>query len=306
MASSALPEGIPVLARGRHRTPRRGACFMEFASFLAGERWSDHPACTHPLLGQLARQVNDQISDAGRQQLTPLIPTVVGRRGDDLTWLRLPVAVAASSILQVPEATQRALAAGLLRAVEVCADLGSRRWPGRAAGGDRSRAGSPRGRLGRATGGARPDHCENVRRTVLAHHRQVHGRRCRGVRRSTPRCAVAHAARGGDLGLSPKGTCPDRRHLHALTSGTTSSSWSLASRAASWLLHQRIVIVDDGSHCRQPPEQFVYSPPIVTVRRLSSPSELRNWARRSFRGCTTACGAGQGRVLDPTSSTGDT
>ena len=124
MGSSALPEGIPVLARGRHRTPRRGACFMEFASFLAGERWSDHPDCTHPLLGQLARQVNDQISDAGRQQLTPLIPTVVGRRGDDRTWLRLPVAVAASSILHVPEATQRALAAGLLRAVEVCGDLG--------------------------------------------------------------------------------------------------------------------------------------------------------------------------------------
>ena len=129
MRSSALPEGVPVLARGRHRTPRRGACFMEFASFLAGERWSDHPACTHPLLGLLARQVNDQISDAGRQQLTPLIPTVVGRRGDDRTWLRLPVAVAASSILHVPEATQRALAAGLLRAVEVCADLGPEMAP---------------------------------------------------------------------------------------------------------------------------------------------------------------------------------
>ncbi len=124
MRSSALPEGVPVLARGRHRTPRRGACFMEFASFLAGERWSDHPACTHPLLGLLARRVNDQISDAGRQQLTPLIPMVVGRRGDDRTWLRLPVAVAASAILHVPEATQRALAAGLIRAAEVCADLG--------------------------------------------------------------------------------------------------------------------------------------------------------------------------------------
>ena len=33
---------------GRHRNPRKGACFMEMASFLAGERWSDHPQCTHP------------------------------------------------------------------------------------------------------------------------------------------------------------------------------------------------------------------------------------------------------------------
>ncbi len=28
---------------------------MELASYLAGERWSDHPACTHPLLAEAAR-----------------------------------------------------------------------------------------------------------------------------------------------------------------------------------------------------------------------------------------------------------
>jgi hypothetical protein len=125
MKSLDLPDGIPVLSRGRHRTPRRGACFMEFASLLAGERWSDHPSCTHPLLAQLAREVNDHISDVGRQQLTPLISSVVGRRGDDRTWLRLSVAVAASTILDVPEATQRGQAAGLLRAEQLCADAGA-------------------------------------------------------------------------------------------------------------------------------------------------------------------------------------
>src|SRR5918999_3363480 len=124
MKSSTIPDGVPILSRGRHRTPRRGACFMELASLLAGERWSDHPACTHPLLGQLARQVNDRIGDIGRQQLTPLIPSVVGRRGDDSTWLTLSVAVAASAILDVPEGTQRVLAAGLLRAEQLCADAG--------------------------------------------------------------------------------------------------------------------------------------------------------------------------------------
>jgi hypothetical protein len=124
MKSSTVPDGMPVLSRGRHRTPRRGACFMEFASLLAGERWSDHPSCTHPLLGQLARQVNDHISDGGRQRLTPLIPSVVGRRGEDRTWLTLSVAVAASTILDVPEATQRVLAAGLLRAEQLCAAAG--------------------------------------------------------------------------------------------------------------------------------------------------------------------------------------
>lgn len=124
MSSSAVPDGVPVLSRGRHRSPRRGACFMEFASFLAGEKWSDHPSCTHPLLAQLARRVNDLISDEGRQQLVPLIPSVVGRGGDDHTWLTLPVAVAGAQILDVPEGTQRVLAAGLLSAERLCLAAG--------------------------------------------------------------------------------------------------------------------------------------------------------------------------------------
>jgi hypothetical protein len=97
---------------------------MEFASFLAGERWSDHPSCTHPLLAQLARDVNDSLSDRERQQLVPLIPWVVGRRGDDRTWLTLPVAVASAAILDVPEETQGVLAAGLLCAEQLCAEAG--------------------------------------------------------------------------------------------------------------------------------------------------------------------------------------
>lgn len=124
MRSSSLPDGIPVLSRGRHHSPRRGACFMEMASVLAGERWSDHPSTTHPLLGQLARQVNDQTSDVERQQLTMLIPSVVDRRGNDATWLTVAVAVAASVILDVPEPSQRVLAGGLLQAEQLCADAG--------------------------------------------------------------------------------------------------------------------------------------------------------------------------------------
>lgn len=98
---------------------------MEFASFLAGERWSDHPSCAHPLLAQLARDVNDSLSDRERQQLVPLIPWVVGRRGDERTWLTLPVAVAAEVILQVPEETQGVLAAGLLCAEQLCVEAGA-------------------------------------------------------------------------------------------------------------------------------------------------------------------------------------
>lgn len=122
MKPSRIPDGIPVLSPGRHRTPRRGACFMELASVLAGERWSDHPSCTHPLLAHLARLVNDYTGDDGRQQLAPLIPSVVGRRGNDRTWLAVAVAVAAQAIPDVPETKQRPLAAGLLQAERLCAD----------------------------------------------------------------------------------------------------------------------------------------------------------------------------------------
>jgi hypothetical protein len=78
------PVVLPILSRGKHRSPRKGACFMEFASLLAGERWSDHPACTHPRLAAVARHVNDHTSDAGRARLAGLIPSVIGLTGEDL------------------------------------------------------------------------------------------------------------------------------------------------------------------------------------------------------------------------------
>jgi hypothetical protein len=115
---------VPVLSRGRHRSPRRGACFMEMASYLAGERWSDHPSCTHPLLAQLARMVNDHTSDDERTALAPLIPSVVGIRGGGVGWtVGFVTAVAAHAIRGVPEASQRALAAGLVRCEQVAATL---------------------------------------------------------------------------------------------------------------------------------------------------------------------------------------
>jgi hypothetical protein len=79
-----LPDMLPLLSRGKHRNPRKGACFMELASYLAGERWSDNPACTHWLLASVARLVNDYTSDEGRPHLAELIPAVIGLTGDDL------------------------------------------------------------------------------------------------------------------------------------------------------------------------------------------------------------------------------
>jgi hypothetical protein len=123
----ALPELVPVLSKGRHRNPRRGACFMELASYLAGERWSDHPRCTHPLLSAAARLVNDHTSDDARQELTVLVPSVIGLRSDDPRWDVLIARRAALFALPIASsARQRALAVGVLAAERMLAKLDGR------------------------------------------------------------------------------------------------------------------------------------------------------------------------------------
>lgn len=75
-----IPTGLPRLARGRHTEPDTGSCLMEYVSVLAGRRFSDHPRCTHPLLGWLARRVNDAVSDGARAQLVAVAPALIGTR----------------------------------------------------------------------------------------------------------------------------------------------------------------------------------------------------------------------------------
>lgn len=121
------PEIMPILARGRHRSPRSGACFMELASYLAGERWSDHPGCTHPLLADLARQVNDLSSDAGRQRLVRLVPTVIGLTATDpRTEARLALRAATTALPVVAEELQRVMAVAILSSERVLAELDGR------------------------------------------------------------------------------------------------------------------------------------------------------------------------------------
>jgi hypothetical protein len=110
------PDVVPILSRGKHRNPRKGACFMELASFLAGEKWSDHPSCTHPLLAALARDINDHVSDASRTWLAPLVPDVIALNGEDPradAWIAREAALAALPIVSAER--QGVAAVGLLR-----------------------------------------------------------------------------------------------------------------------------------------------------------------------------------------------
>lgn len=100
---------------------------MELASFLAGERWSDHPACTHPLLAAAARLVNDYTSDAGRPRLAGLIPSVIGLTTDDPhADAQIALGAATVALPVVAADRQRVLAVSVLAAERVLAELDGR------------------------------------------------------------------------------------------------------------------------------------------------------------------------------------
>ena len=123
---SNAPALMPNLTAGAHRSPRQGACFMEFASYLAGEPWSDHPECTDPVLAAVARGVNDGVSDARRSELVLLIPRVIGLRGDDeLVGLTVALRAGIEALPVANADRQRTLALGIQGVRAALAALGA-------------------------------------------------------------------------------------------------------------------------------------------------------------------------------------
>ena len=82
------------LARGAHKEPEDGLCFMEAVAWLEGEPHSDQPTCVCPVIGAYIRSLNDFLPDDLRQKLIPYLPRVVGtvslgsdvQRGQILAW----------------------------------------------------------------------------------------------------------------------------------------------------------------------------------------------------------------------------
>jgi hypothetical protein len=78
---------MELLGRGAHANPRRGANVLEFASVLAGERWSSSPHAVHPAIAAVAGTVNDLLADDPRRLLTPIAPWVLGTNtADPRVW----------------------------------------------------------------------------------------------------------------------------------------------------------------------------------------------------------------------------
>jgi hypothetical protein len=67
-----------VLGKGRHDSPDRGACVMELASMLAGERFSDHPDSVCPVIAGFLRGYNDLLPEGEQDELYAYATRVVG------------------------------------------------------------------------------------------------------------------------------------------------------------------------------------------------------------------------------------
>jgi len=66
------------LAKGRHDSPDRGACVMELASMLAGERFTDHPRGVCPVIAGFLRSYNDLLPDGQQNEMYAYASLVVG------------------------------------------------------------------------------------------------------------------------------------------------------------------------------------------------------------------------------------
>ena len=73
---------LPPLSKGAHKHEDEGACVMEAVAYVAGEPWTDRPACACPVISAFMRAWNDDLpTDADRDRLLrPLIPRLAGSR----------------------------------------------------------------------------------------------------------------------------------------------------------------------------------------------------------------------------------
>lgn len=127
LIESRLPQ-IGRLGAGSHGSLDEGACAMEWVSYLAGEPFSDSPACTCPVIGAFVRAWNDGLPDGERDEiLRPLLHRLIGTRNSALeerralmaadwlvrthtpAWLRLAgLTEHANALASLPEITDMA------------------------------------------------------------------------------------------------------------------------------------------------------------------------------------------------------
>ena len=143
---------VTTLKSGSHNPPNGHfeACVMEAAAYVAGEPWSDHPACACPIITAFMISWNDGLpNDEERARLLlPLIPKIVGTRGSaDLqsrratmaadwlvrvhtpAWLRLAgLNDEAAALANFPEITNFAKTPSIIAPLEASRQAAQKKW----------------------------------------------------------------------------------------------------------------------------------------------------------------------------------
>ena len=70
--------GPSTLSAGKHKSPSDGMCVMEMVAFLAGDKWTDEPACASPIVTTFCQVINDQMPQAFRDKLQGYVPRLIG------------------------------------------------------------------------------------------------------------------------------------------------------------------------------------------------------------------------------------
>ena len=160
------------------------ACAMEAVAYVAGEPWSDHPACACPVLGTFMRAWNDGLPDDERDTLLrPLVPLLVGTKASKETedrralmaadwlirvhtpaWLRLAKLDAqAASLEALPEITALAQVPSLRGPLEAVRKDADAAWAAA-----RDAAGAAAGAAAWAAAGAAARDAQSERFNVLS------------------------------------------------------------------------------------------------------------------------------------------
>jgi hypothetical protein len=66
------------LKRGNGHNPKDGACLMDAVSWFEYGTLGDHPECTCDVIAAYCRDINDAMTDVGRQKLKIFIPRLIG------------------------------------------------------------------------------------------------------------------------------------------------------------------------------------------------------------------------------------
>ncbi|MDL5156492.1 hypothetical protein [Actinomycetospora termitidis] len=124
------------LSRGAHSAAEEGTCLMEQVALAADESFSDRPRCTPTALSALAQQVNDRVSDAGRDRLLELVPALTTSASDDPVdaWELVAVCARAALAIRPDDRLATRLLARAGRAQRRWSRLGLDGAPGRIAG----------------------------------------------------------------------------------------------------------------------------------------------------------------------------